>query len=123
MAKPRSTLTSGIHIVDDRVLAFRARAGRKVVQPKSLADPPGDLCMCTGGVAAYTQPTDDIVIVVQRQPAAEDDHPSHTLPGHGIRRRAELCRIAIRTVRGWGACSNDAVETLSRLGQGEKIGR
>src|SRR3954453_8176675 len=123
MAKPRSTLTSGIHIVDDRVLALGTWAGGKVVQSKFLAYPPGDIVIRTGGVAADAQPTDDIVTFIQRQPTAEDDDPSHALSSHGIRGSAELRRIAIRALRRGRAHSDDAVKTLPRLGQGEKIGR
>src|SRR4051794_30622389 len=121
MPEARGAFPVGAEVVDDRVLAVRIDARRHAVELQDLANPPGDVVIGAGGIAADAEPAHDVVVVIEGEATAEYDRSADALADHRIRARAELRGVARACFRGGRARGDETVERLPGLSPGEEV--
>ena len=90
MAVTRRARFLGQHIVNDSVVVVLCDARRNVIKAQGVTHAPSDIVVCTGCIAAQTQPPDDVIVAVKSESSAEDDHTAEMLAQQGIRGTAKL---------------------------------
>lgn len=94
MAPAGSALPAGVEIIDNSVFAIWIDAGWYLVQSKCRARAPGDIVIGTGGIAAYTKPSDDPFFVVKRQTAAKCDYAPDGLSHQRVTGTSKCRRVS-----------------------------
>src|SRR3954463_11223298 len=120
MAEPATA--DAVLNVEDQVIAWaRSYTHRNRIQSKRVSGLPRHDMIGAGRITTHSQSAHEFALVrVERQPAAEDDHPADRFAHHGIILLTKVLRISAECdvrIR-W---TNDAVQRLARLGSGIDI--
>ena len=107
-------------IVGTRWVARHAAYAGEVIESQVVANPPRDVVIGAGSIAADTHGTDDpLTRSVQSQTASENIYPANLVPDHRVLRGTDVRRVAAIGVFGidWVAVLQ-AEEAATRLHRG-----